>query len=62
MSVDVNNLKVAFSKMRYDNLIHDWYMVKTSPTKKENDVIDKFLLITLLEGSGECCLEDIKLL
>lgn len=62
MNVDVNDLKSTFSDMRYENLIHDWYMVQTSPSKKEKDIVDNYLLIMLLEGSNECCTEDIKLL
>ena len=69
MSVDVDKLKIDFANERYDNLLEDWYMIKTSPSKdksyyKADKNLDRFLLITLLESrnvESTCCLDNIKL-
>lgn len=71
MSVDVHNLQQAFAKERYNLLLEDWYMIKTSSSKDKTSYtekdknLDRFLLINLLESKCvecKCCLEDIKLL
>lgn len=71
MTADVDNLKTAFAKERYNNLLEDWYMIKTSSSKNKSTYsekdknLDRFLLITLLESDNvfcNCCLDNIKLL
>lgn len=68
MSVDVDRMKRLFAKERYNGLLREWYMIKTSSEKntstysEEKKNIDRFLLLNLLESNTKCCIEDIKLL